>query len=136
MGKLIFDDKTDKFILVGFYLADKTLAAMSVDIERLSKQQVPVGPTKKRAKAIGSSNKNGSGTLKSSLFTKRIGHLKYRLKYNKVYARYQHEGGDGKRVVRNYSYPGKKKKFLEDPGNLIAKKFPLYAKKYLGNIKI
>lgn len=34
--------------------------------------------------------------------------------YNKEYATYQHEGGDGKRVIKHYQ-KGRKKKYLEDP---------------------
>lgn len=34
--------------------------------------------------------------------------------YNKEYATYQHEGGDGKRVIKKYQ-KGRKKKYLEDP---------------------
>lgn len=33
--------------------------------------------------------------------------------FNTPYAAYQHEGGDGIRVVRNYTTPGTGKKFLE-----------------------
>lgn len=37
--------------------------------------------------------------------------------YNKPYAMYQHEGqrSDGSRVVKNYSNPRSKRKFLENP---------------------
>lgn len=34
--------------------------------------------------------------------------------YNKVYAAYQHEGGDGRRVIVNYQ-KGRKGKYLQDP---------------------
>lgn len=34
--------------------------------------------------------------------------------YNIEYAAYQHEGGDGKRVIQHYQ-KGRKKKYLEDP---------------------
>lgn len=120
MSKVTLKDNTKKFLASVADAADKTLAAMSVDIERLSKQQVPFK----------------DGQLKSKGYGRRVGPLRYRVGYNIEYARYQHEGGDPpKRIVRNYSYPGKKKKFLEDPGQQIAKDLVQYAKKYLGKAK-
>lgn len=37
------------------------------------------------------------------------------------YARYQEFGGDGKRVVRNYTTPGTQAHYLRDAGNSVAK---------------
>lgn len=83
--------------------ADLVLSAMAVDILRLSKQQVPVD----------------KGHLQSSGIMEHPGKLKYRIVYNKEYARFQHEGGDDNRRVRKYTYPGKKKHYLTDPAKTV-----------------
>lgn len=113
MRKTIVDNLKE-YVLKSEDLADKALATMALDIERLSKAQVPVGPMKSQNK-----NSKGSGQLKSSGRTERIGPLKYRVQYNKEYALFQHEGGDAKRKVRNYTKPGSKKHFLIDPAKSI-----------------
>jgi len=109
-------DKSDDFIKKVGKGLDLAFSAMSADIERLSKMQVPVS--------------KGGGHLKASGHTQKLGILKYRVIYNKVYAMYQHEGGDGKRTVRNYTYPGKKKHYLIDPARLTTSKYLQYFKRY------
>lgn len=52
--------------------------------------------------------------------------------YNKEYATYQHEGGDGKRVIKNYQ-KGRKKKYLEDPMKQNMSKFMEIGAKNLEN---
>jgi hypothetical protein len=90
---------------------DRALNRMVIDVERLSKAQVP----------------HNKGQLKSSGHHERKGFLLYRIVFNKVYALYQEFGGDGKgRVVKKYSKPGKKKFYLRDPGRLIASKAMSY----------
>lgn len=99
---------------------DLALDAMGSQIERLSKIQVPVK----------------DGQLQDTGKHVRVKKLKHIIRYNKVYAAYQHEGGDGKRVIRNYSSPGTKKHFLIDPGNLVAQKAKDYLKEASQRIKI
>ena len=106
-----------KFAAKASAAADMVLSGMGVDILRLSKQQVPVD----------------KGQLQSSGILERAGKLQYRIVYNKKYARFQHEGGDDKRRVRRYTYPGKKSHFLSDPANIIKQNQGNYLKKYLAN---
>ena len=106
--------------------ADMVLSTMATDILRLSKEQVPVG----RPKATGG---KGGGHLKASGILSRVENLKYRINYNKEYAAYQHRGmrRDGTHVVRNYSYPGSKAKYLSDPAESIWNKRKSYVSRYL-----
>ena len=104
--------------------ADALLSALGVDIIRLSKQQVPVSA--------------GGGQLQSSGLVSRDGYLRYKLSYNKKYAAYQHRGSrrDGSYVVRNYTYPGKKKKYLIDPAQTIWSKRSSYFDKYMKGVGV
>jgi hypothetical protein len=111
-------DNMKGFIQKNTTAMDRALNRMVVDIERLSKEQVPFL----------------KGQLKSSGYHKKKGLLNWIVAYNKVYALYQHEGGDGKRVVRKYSYPGKKKHYLKDPGDLISKKAVDYFRQEAGRL--
>lgn len=99
---------------------DRALNRMAVDIERLSKMQVP----------------HDKGQLKASGYHKKEGRLHYTVGYNKVYARYQEFGGDGKRIVKNYSKPGKKKFYLKDPATMIAKRAVDYFKQEAKGVKV
>jgi hypothetical protein len=115
-----FIDKSKNFMSEVYGGADRALNVMMIDIERMSKQQVPFK----------------KGQLKSSGYHKRVGDLKYKIGYNKEYALFQHEGGDGKRVVRRYSHPGKKKHYLIDPAREVVSKVTDYLKQQLGNIRL
>ncbi len=99
---------------------DRALNKMAIDIERLSKEQVP----------------HSKGQLKASGRHEKVGYLKYKVSYNKVYARFQEFGGDGKRVVRKYSLPGKKKFYLRDPGRTIAQRVIDYFKEQARTIRV
>lgn len=57
------------------------------------------------------------GGLRSDTDTKQVGRLHWRVSYWKEYARFQEFGGDGRRVVRNYTTGGTGKKFLSTAGN-------------------
>lgn len=109
MGVKIINN-IQKFGESAYRSIDRALNRMAIDVERLSKMQVP----------------HDKGQLKASGRHERAGFLLYRIIYNKVYALYQELGGDGKRVVKRYSKPGKKKFYLRDPGNLIASKATSY----------
>lgn len=121
MGKLTIIDKLPQWVEGSFKALDRSLNRMVIDIERLSKQQVPVGKT---------------GHLKASGSHKRIGFLRYQVEYNKEYAAYQEFGGDGVRVVKHYSLPGKKKFYLRDPGDLITSRALDYIKREASHIRI
>ena len=100
---------------------DRSLNKMAIDIERLSKEQVPFGET---------------GGLKASGKHQKIGYLNYRVSYNKRYARYQEFGGDGTRKVRRYSLPGKKKFYLRDPGRQITMRIINYFMEQARSIRV
>lgn len=137
MGVKIIDN-SKKFMELSEDATDRALNNMAIDIERLSKAQVPVGPTKAMLKKAGKSTKRytAPGSLKSSGYHRKIGKMKYVVAYNKEYALYQHEGGDGKRVVKNYTRAGKKKHFLIDPAQLIASKAFTYLKREIDKIRL
>lgn len=99
---------------------DRALNKMAIDIERLSKEQVP----------------HNKGQLKASGKHQRIGYLKYAVSYNKVYARFQEFGGDDTRTVRKYSKPGKKKFYLRDPGRQIIQRVIDYFKEQVRTIRV
>jgi undecaprenyl pyrophosphate synthase len=114
MGLKIID-KLQQFAQKNANAMDRALNLMAVDIERLSKEQVP----------------HDKGHLKVSGRHEKKGFLNWQVVYNKVYALYQHEGKrqDGSHVVRRYSKPGKKKHYLKDPGMQISKRAVDYFKR-------
>lgn len=118
MTKIV--NRLPKFAKNAFATADIMLSAIGVDVLRLSKQQVPVK----------------DGQLSSSGIISRQEFLKYRIVYNKKYASYQHRGRrkDGSRVVRNYTHPGRKKKYLSDPANMIWGNRKSYVQRYMGRV--
>jgi hypothetical protein len=117
-----FVNNSKKFITNVDKATDNALSAMSVDIIRLSKLQVPVD----------------KGPLKSSGIVKKIADKRYQIQYNKEYALYQHEGkrADGSHVIRRHSTPGTKTKYLVDPGEQITKNWKNYVIRSLSTIKI
>lgn len=112
---VVVKDRIKQFGKAAQDAADLVLSAMSVDVMRMSKEQVPVSES--------------GGHLQSSAIIEHPGKLQYRIVYDKVYARYQHEGGDDKRTIRNYTYPGKKSHFLSDPGNTVKNNQASYLKR-------
>lgn len=88
--------------------------------------------TVQRAKMLAPmSNKETSGNLRDSGRVESEGTLdKAAVFGNSVvpYARYQEFGGDGRRVVRNYTTPGTQAHYLQDAGESVAKEG---LKKYL-----
>lgn len=114
-------DNIKKFAKENSMAMDRALNKMAIDIERLSKEQVPHGET---------------GHLKASGKHEKAGYLDYKVSYNKVYARYQEFGGDGRRTVRNYSLPGKKAHYLRDPGRQIAQRVISYFMEQAASIRV
>jgi hypothetical protein len=115
-------DKTGKFISEVSKGSDRALNRMAIDIERLSKQQVPVK----------------HGQLRASGHHSRVALLRYSISYNKEYALYQHEGHrkDGSRVIKNHTKPGSKTHYLIDPARQIWSSKDAYLKSEIGNITL
>lgn len=129
-------DKMVEFAVKNTDAMDRALGKMSVDIERMAKQQVPVSATKAMKRSAGARATRGGGHLQSSGRTTRMGLLSFAVIFNKEYAAFQEWGGDGKRVVKNYSTPGTKKFYLRDPGELITSRGLEYIKNEASNIKV
>lgn len=113
-------DKMVIFVRENANAMDRSLARMAVDIERLSKAQVPLK----------------SGQLRSSGHFVKKSLLKYQVIYNKVYARFQEFGGSAGRVVKNYTSAGTKKFYLRDAGRTITKDALNYVKSEIKKINI
>ena len=115
-------DNSGRFVEASTNAVDRSLARMAIDIERLSKEQVP----------------HDKGQLKASGHHKRVGLLKYRVMYNKEYALYQHEGmrANGTHVIKRHSKPGKKTHYLVDPAMHIVKRKFDYLKQEVSHIRI
>lgn len=107
-------DRMKQFLLANADAMDRALNRMAIDIDRLSKDVVPI-------------SKSG-GHLHSSGHFRKAGYLSYKVSYNTEYARFQEFGGDATRTVRRYTYPGKKKFYLRDSGDTIASKALTYFK--------
>jgi hypothetical protein len=129
MSKLIYikNDKSPLFAKMVSKNAALAIDSMVSNIERNSKKQVPVSLTK----GEGGSGKS-SGQLRSSFFRVGAGKAHQRIGYAKRYAAFQEFGGDGKRVIKRHSRPGKKSFFLRDPVNTELAHASMYWKKYLG----
>jgi hypothetical protein len=83
-------------------LTEKALNQQGDKLLELSREKVPLD----------------EGTLRQSGNAQQTGPMEVSVGYGgaaAAYALYQHEGGDGRRVVRNYSEPGTGKKYLERP---------------------
>ncbi|MFA5634104.1 MAG: hypothetical protein WC973_03055 [Candidatus Dojkabacteria bacterium] len=104
-------NKIKKFAKKDREATNRAYERMCVDIIRLSKIKVPHGKT---------------GILESSGRYRKIKDLQFVVEYgqegpSKAYARYQEYGGDGKRVVRNYTKAGSGKAFLREPADQITR---------------
>lgn len=98
-----------KFVKKDREAGDIAFERMAVDILRLSKVRVPHGDT---------------GMLESSGRYRKLDTMKYVVEYgqegpSKAYARFQEYGGDGNRIVRNYTKSGSGKAFLRGPADEI-----------------
>jgi hypothetical protein len=60
------------------------------------------------------------GGLRSQSDTRQTRPLSQRISFWIEYARYQEFGGDGKKIVRNYSTPGTSKGYLKSSGDEVA----------------
>lgn len=75
------------------------------------------------------------GQLRANSEATQIGFLKHRVSYWKEYARYQEFGGDGKRIIRNYTTSGTGRGFLKTSGDQVASKLVYTLKKHAGRIR-
>jgi hypothetical protein len=62
------------------------------------------------------------GGLRGESDKRQIGRLHQRISFWLEYAAYQEFGGDGKRVIRNYTTPGTGKHYLKKSGDEVATK--------------
>jgi hypothetical protein len=115
---VVVKDNTQKIKRRALEVMDLTMSAVITDIFRISQQQVPVSA--------------GGGELQSSGIISKPKHLTYQIGYHTPYASYQHRGMrlDGSHVVKNYTYPGKKKEFVTDPAQTVLKNIRSYIKRY------
>lgn len=113
-------DNILKFVEKNAQATDRALNRMSTDIERLSKNRVPVK----------------KGPLKSSGKSIKRGFMDYRVVYNMEYAAFQEFGGDKKRVIKNYTTPGTGAFYLKSSGDKISEKSLDYLKQESARIKI
>lgn len=118
MGNVIIIDNLPKYVKENANALDRALNRMSIDIERLSKSQVPLL----------------KGQLRASGYHTRRGIMSYSVGYNKVYAAYQEFGGDGRRTIKHYSKAGTGKGYLKDPGDTISKQAFQYFTSEVRNI--
>lgn len=121
MGKIVIVDNLKKFVQENSVAMDRALNRMAIDIERLSKEKVPLL----------------QGLLRASGYHVRRGVMLYTVGFNKVYAAYQEWGGDGKgKVVRNYSKAGTGKFYLRDSARKIVEGLMRYLKSETDKIKV
>lgn len=108
-----------EFKLITVQKLDKAFDSMAHEVEREAKQIVP----------------HDKGILQSSIHAKKLGSLQYRVTVGEqpgvAYARFQEEGGDSKRKVKNYSKSGKQAHFLRDSGERVASKAEERIRMYL-----
>ena len=117
--KVSLKDKTPEFKAKNFLALDKAIFTMALNIERLSKQQVP----------------HDKGTLQNTGKTTRIGPLQAMISYGEgppaeaPYARrWEYETANFKQ--------GRKSRYLRDPAELITRNFEDYFKEAFNSIRI
>jgi hypothetical protein len=94
-------DKLPQFTKQLHELLDDALRETSLDILIKSRDTAPFR----------------KGGLRSDSYNDQVAQLHWRVSYNKEYARFQEFGGDGNRVVRNYTTPGTGAAYLKTAGN-------------------
>lgn len=107
MSASTFTSKMAHFLGKSDATMDRAFGAMAIDIDRLSKMQVP----------------HDKGGLQNSGEVKRLGLKKFQVAYNKPYARrWEFE------TPRNGFKKGRKSRYLRDPAELIIKRAHQYIK--------
>lgn len=98
MGKVTLIDKSPQFIRENEAVIDREFGIAAIDIERLSKMQVP----------------QETSRLQNTGYHERVGPMKYRLNYNTPYARRWHF-----ETPPNGFKNGRKSHYLSDPATTI-----------------
>lgn len=75
------------------------------------------------------------GQLRTDSDIKKLATAVYQVRYHKEYARFQEFGGDGNRIVRNYTTPGTGKGYLGDTGDRLFSKAIHTLKKHAGRTR-
>lgn len=114
------NDKLPQFADQNVDAMDRALWQIAKDINMLSKELVPWK----------------EGHLSASGRAVKIGRLKYQTQYNMEYAAFQEFGGDGNRVVKNYSRPGRQAHYLRDAGQQVSAYAIDYFKREANNIRV
>lgn len=115
MGKVTVTDNSGKFIDENAKAIDRVLGVAAIDIERLSKMQVP----------------HDTGRLQSSGHHSKIGLMKYHISYNTPYARrWEFE------TPPNGFREGRKSRYLRDPAELVASQLKDRLRVELRNIRV
>jgi hypothetical protein len=70
------------------------------------------------------------GDLRADSDVKKISNLKWRISFWAEYARFQEFGGDSKRKVKNYTWPGVGAHFLKNAGDEQVNKLKMIYKKH------
>ncbi len=101
-GKAVINDKMPQFRRSMLNVMDNALREAARDTLINARIRTPYGKT---------------GHLRSESDIKKVGNLKWRVSYYKVYARFQEFGGDSKRRVRRYTTSGTGKAYLKTAGD-------------------
>lgn len=115
MGKVTITDNSGRFIDANAQAIDRVLGVAAIDIERLSKMQVP----------------HDTGRLQNTGYHNKLDLMKYRISYNTPYARrweFETPPGGFKQ--------GRKSRYLRDPAELVASQLKDRLKVELRNIKV
>ena len=75
------------------------------------------------------------GMLRSHSDAKQRKPLSWRVSFWEEYARFQHEGGDSKRRIRNYNTAGTGEHYLKDAGDAQANRINKVFKKHAGRAR-
>lgn len=115
---VIVRDKMPAFKRSAFNALDDALAEGAREILIKAKTKAPY---------------NESGVLRSESLIDKITPLHHRIEFNADYARFQEFGGDGKRIVRNYTTSGTGAHYLKDAGDNVVNRmnqiFIIYSKR-------
>lgn len=108
VGDVVITDNSGEWLSKTHRQLNNALTAMCNSIKNTSQLVVP----------------KDSKTLARSARIERVGEDAMAVTYGKglAYARYQEFGGDGKRVVKNYTTPGTHAHYLKQSGDAVVKR--------------
>lgn len=112
-------DNTKAFMAKVDLAVDEALGWMARDIEIIAKvKNVPVK----------------TGALQASIRHQQVGKKHWKVSADKVYARAQEFGSNGRQVFRHYSKPGTGPHFLKNAGDIVTRKASTYINNKLGRL--